>query len=65
MPLSTPFPKAPVSLLEKCERSKPVAIDATVGVVLATVTANYSAAHRCADKDDALVDWIKSQEAVR
>lgn len=65
VPQATPFPTAPEKLTVKCGRPKSVADGATAAVMLATVTANYAAHHRCADKDDGLVEWVLEQEKVK
>ena len=67
-PPLTPFPTPPDGPMQPCERpamlpkgsAPPSAADA-----LATVTANYSRHHTCADRLDALQGWVIEQGRVR
>lgn len=67
MPPATRFPDPAVQLMVRCER--PSQLPAGQGApraaeALATVTANYAAHHRCADRADALQDWVLQQYEV-
>jgi hypothetical protein len=60
-----------VALLEACERPQPLpkasAPDKAPGAAqaLQTVTENYARHHRCADRADALQEWVRGQAGVK
>ena len=68
MTIRTPFPPAPELLMQLCERPQalpPGSGAPTAAQALKTVTENYARHHRCADRADALQEWVREQERVR
>ncbi len=67
----TPFPQPPEALLAACERPQALPMASapdsppSAAQALQTVTDNYARHHRCADRADALQEWVRGQAAVR
>ena len=58
-----PFPRPSQQLLAKCERPQPLPKREKISAAeaLPTVSANYARHHGCANRSDALQEWVREQ----
>lgn len=64
-PPLTQFPVVPSELTEKCIRPQSIGERKGAAEVLTVVTGNYAHHHACADRHEALGEWVREQTKIR
>lgn len=64
VPVKTPFPSVPETLLEAPKELQPAAESGKLSDLLLTVTDNYSVCNANADRLQAWIDWYSEQKRI-
>lgn len=64
VPVKRTFPEAPKELLQKCPDLQKLPDNAKLSEVAKVVTNNYILYHECAIKNDAFIEWYKTQKKI-
>jgi hypothetical protein len=64
VPVKRTFPEAPKELLQKCPDLQKLPNNAKLSEVAKVVTNNYILYHECAIKNDAFIEWYKTQKKI-
>lgn len=60
-----PLAEAPKEWMEACQRPQVAPVPVTAAQALSVVTKNYSEHHKCADKLDALQEWVRKLRQIK
>lgn len=64
VPVTAKFPEAPEILLQSCPTLKPLDQEVKLSDVAKNITYNYTIYYECAIKNDAWIEWYRSQKKI-